>query len=121
MNPPPYEHLKNQVAFIVIRAYIAHAYIYYELNDSVIPDHEFDALWQFIHDNYDWIKPYDLNDYLPPKDNGTSSCFEAMRRVTGLTREYAIDLLKEHKKKIEESKEMIPMEEVTDEDFDLIG
>ncbi len=126
MKPPPYEHIKNQVAFVVIRAYIAHAYIYYKLNDNIISDHEFDALWKFIVDNYEWIKPFDLNDYLPPKDNGTSSCFDSMDRVVGQTRDYAIDLLKEHKRKMRKATanpKPKPTREVVvvDDDFDLIG
>ena len=124
MKPPPYEHLKNQVAFVVIRAYAAHSYIYYELNDNIISDHEFDALWKFIVENYDWIKPFDLNDYLPPKDQGTSSGFDIAKRVVGQTKDYAYDLLKEHKAKMKKATakpKPKPAREVIDEDFDLIG
>jgi len=133
MKPPPYEHIKNQVAFVVIRAYAAHAYIYYTLNDNIITDHEYDALWKFIQENYDWIKPFDLNNYLPPKNQQRSSCFEGVDRICGQTRDYAIDLLKEHKRKIKEATEATakpiqkpklkpkPTREVIDEDFDLIG
>lgn len=134
MKPPPYEHLKNQVAFVVIRAYAAHCYIYYELNDNIISDHEFDALWAFIVENYDWIKPFDLNGYLPPKDQGMSSGFATLHRIQGQTKDYAIALLKDHNEKIKKERlaairaqkatakpKPKPAREVIDEDFDLIG
>jgi hypothetical protein len=121
MKPPPYSHLKNQVAFVCIRAYAAHSYLYYEKNSSVISDGEFDALCKFLLDNYEWIKPFDLNDYLDKGSLEAGSGYAIASKVCGQTRGYALDLLKTEKKKPAKVKPKPVPVDVDGEEFDLIG
>ena len=102
MMVPPFRHLRQQVAFVCIRAYAAHCYIYYCCDENIIDDHAFDALWKFIRENYDWIKPYDVNNYLPEKEQDTSSGFDIAKRICGLTRVYAFELLEAYRNKKED-------------------
>lgn len=120
MNPPPYQHLKQQVAFVCIRAYAAHSYLYYEKDESIISDREFDALCKFLLENYEWIKPFDLNDYLDRGSLEAGSGFAIASKVCGQTKDYALDLVKENKKKPKRAKpKPAPVDD--EEEFDLIG
>lgn len=86
-----------QICFIAIRAYAAHSYLYYEKDENIIPDHEYDQLCRWIYSHWAWIKPHDLNNYLDfgALDAGTGH----QLKVTGQTRDYAEDLLKAYKEK----------------------
>lgn len=121
MRQPPYAHLKQQVAFVCIRAYAAHSYLYYEKDSSVISDGEFDALCKFLLDNYEWIKPFDLNDYLDKGSLEAGSGFAIAGKVCGQTRDYALDLLKTEKKKPAKAKPKPAPVDDEEEEFDLIG
>lgn len=123
---PPYAHLKQQVAFVCIRAYAAHSFLYYVKDSPVISDGDYDALCKFLLENYDWIKPYDLNNYLDAGCLKAGSGFTIAEKVCGQTRDYALDLLKGHGKKTavatpKAKSKPKPTREVIDEDFDLIG
>lgn len=115
------------MAFVCIRAYAAHSYIYYEKDESIISDGDFDNLCKYLLKNYDWIKPFDLNNYLDKARLEEGSGYHIPAKICGQTLEYARDLLKEHKKqkdredrKQEKSKRKLERV-VVDEDFDLIG
>lgn len=125
MKPPPYAHLKQQVAFVCIRAYAAHSFLYYVKDSPVISDGDYDALCKFLLDNYEWIKPFDLNNYLDEGCLQAGSGFTIAQKVCGQTRDYALDLLKEHDARRVAAKPKTkpkPTREVEDDDdFDLIG
>lgn len=89
----------HQMATVAWRNYAAHSYLYYVKDDPVISDGEYDVLCRFIRDNFDWIKPHDLNDYLHLDGLEAGSGFDIAPRVTGQTKDYAEDLLKEFRAK----------------------
>ena len=56
--------LRQDIAKLAIREFVAHSYLYYELANPVIPDSEYDNLEYWICDNQDWIRRYDTEGYL---------------------------------------------------------
>lgn len=88
------------VAFVAIRAYAAHSYLYYDLDESLISDHDFDYLCVWLLKNYAIVKPHDINDYLNKEMLEAGTGFHLSNgKVCGLTRQWADDLLAEYKKK----------------------
>ena len=88
---PPFVEAK--LAFMIIREYAAHSYIYYEKNTSLISDADYDQLCKWLCDNYSWMKPYDTNGYL---DKDLLKCGSGYNiSVCGLTRDYAELLLQD--------------------------
>lgn len=107
--------LLPQVAFVAIRAYAAHSYIYYTKHENIITDHEFDDLCVWLKDNFEWLKPFDINDYL---------CFSALEagtgyqlKIVGQTRDYAEDLLKDHLAKRSASSKQYPKAKASMDDL----
>jgi hypothetical protein len=93
MKPFPYTDIKQKVANIVIREYVAHSYLYYEKDSPIIDDGQFDKLCKWIEENYDWIKPFDINNYLEESEIHAGSGFVAASKITGPTQRYAEYLL----------------------------
>lgn len=89
--------IEAQIAFIAIRAYAAHSYLYYERDENIIADHEYDRLCKWLLENYEWVKAHDINKYL---DAGALEAGTGHQlKVVGQTKKYADDLLEDHKKK----------------------
>lgn len=86
--------LRPMFAHVAIREYAVHSHIYYEYNESIISDEEFDSLCVWLLENFKWIKPHDINDYLDEDrlEEGTGYHL----KVAGLTRELAEQRLKMH-------------------------
>lgn len=87
------------VAFIAIRAYAAYSYLYYEKDESLIGDGEFDELCKWLLANYDLVKPHDINDYLDKEALSAGTGYAISGRVCGLTKKWADEQLHEAKAK----------------------
>lgn len=85
--------IEAQVAFIAIRAYAAHSYIYYAKNENIIDDGAFDQLCKWLLANYNWVKPYDINKYLNKGALGAGTGYSL--KVIGQTRDYAESMLED--------------------------
>lgn len=83
--------LQKKVAFVVIREYAAHSYLYYEKDAPIISDGEYDDLCKWLLKNYAWIKPHDLNGYIRKDMLECGSGYDIS--VIGQTRDYAELLL----------------------------
>lgn len=88
------EYLKKFYAHIAIREYAAHSYLYYIKDTSIISDGDFDSICKFILENFDWIKPFDINDYIDRESMKAGTGFNIANKVCGQTKEYAEGLLK---------------------------
>ena len=89
------EVLKSRVAFNAIRMYAALSYLYEVENASPAEDHQFDELCLWLTANYEWVKPYDINEYLPRIDTGNPQIKSGMHcahSVCGQTKEFAESL-----------------------------
>lgn len=75
-------------AFKLIRDYAAYSHLYYKLDISLISDGEYDMLCKRILDNYERIKPYDINNYLDIDELPAGTGYHLA--VTGLTLQYAL-------------------------------
>lgn len=95
------DFLAQQLATVAIRAYAAHSYLYYEKDSPVISDGDFDALCEWLLENYDWIKQYDLNNYLNRKSLRAGTGFDIAPKVSGMTLQHALGLLETEKPKAE--------------------
>ena len=88
------------VAFVAIRAYAAYSYLYYDEGESLVSDHDFDMLCEWMLANYAAIKPHDLNGYV---DKGALKAGTGYHlsggKVCGLTKKWADEQLAEHKAK----------------------
>ncbi len=93
--------LQKKLAFVAIREYAAHSYIYYEKDNSIISDAEYDALCQWCLKNFTWLKPHDLNNYLRKDMLECGSGYDIS--VIGLTKDYAELLLADHLEKQEDA------------------
>lgn len=82
-------------ANVAIRAYAAHSYLYYKKDTNIISDGEYDELCNWLAENYEWIKPHDLNDYLDLGQLICGSGFVTAEKVCGQTRDYAESLIAE--------------------------
>lgn len=102
----------QQVATVAIRCYAAHSFIYYEKDDQIIPDGEFDEVCKWLLDNYDSVKPFDISGYLDRSALEAGTGFNISKKVCGQTRDYALSLL-ETNKNIKKTK---PQEELIDID-----
>lgn len=91
--------LKPRLAVVAWSNYAALSYLYYVKNESVVPDHEFDYLCRWILANYDWIKTTDLNGYLEREALEAGTGYNIASRVTGMTKDYAEDILKAYRGK----------------------
>lgn len=80
-------------AHVAIRAYAAHSYLYYKKDTNVISDCDYDALCVWLSENYEWIKSYDMNNYLDLGELICGSGFVAAEKVCGQTRDYAESLI----------------------------
>lgn len=87
------------VAFVAIRAYAAYSYLYYELDESLVDDGNFDALCKWLLENYAAIKPHDLNGYLDKSALKAGTGYHLTGKVCGMTRKWAEELLAESRKK----------------------
>lgn len=90
--------LEHKYAHMAIKEFAVHSYLYYELDNPIVSDGEFDELENFICDNYSWIKPYDINGYLsenPIMVKGAGGS-HLHGKVCGQTKDYAEGLLREH-------------------------
>ena len=97
------EVLRSRVAFNAIRMYVVFSYLYEVKDDSPAADYQFDELCIWLTENYDWVKPYDLNEYLPRIDTGNpqiKSGSHCAHRVCGQTKEFAEQIRKEWHKTI---------------------
>lgn len=56
--------LQRQFANHAIRQYVVCSHLYYKHEISHITDAEYDQLCRWLCDNFDWIKPHDVNGYL---------------------------------------------------------
>lgn len=97
MSIPPYDELRRQVATVLIRAYAAYSYLYYEKDESLLADDDFDKLCVYLLENLEWIKPYDLNNYLDEDSLFSGSGYHLVGKVVGQTKDYAELLLKDYK------------------------
>lgn len=84
--------IQPEVAFFAIRSYAALSYLYYERDISLVDDQSYDALCKWLLENWDWIKPHDLNNYLQKDALEAGTGFHL--DVTGMTRQWANDLAK---------------------------
>ena len=84
--------LQQKFAFVAIREYAAHSYLYYDKNESLISDAEYDQLCKWLLENLSWIKVHDMNGYLRKELLECGSGYNI--EVVGLTRQYAELLLK---------------------------
>lgn len=114
----PPQAVRAQVAVVLWRAYAAHSYLYYQRNTSIITDGDFDELCKYILENYDWIKPHDLNNYLDETALGAGTGFHLV--VVGQTRDYAEALLAKHNEATKKKKPAKKKQPEIDLD-DLIG
>ena len=85
--------VRPQVAHVAIKYYAAYSYLYYEKDASLISDGEFDELCKWLLKNYEWVKPFDLNDYLSESSLEAGTGFDIASRVCGQTRDLALMLL----------------------------
>ena len=88
------------VAFVAIRAYAAYSYLYYDRDESLISDADFDALCKWLLRHYDVVKPHDLNDYLDPSSLEAGTGYNLAGKVCGMTRKWADALLAEKDKPV---------------------
>lgn len=89
--------LRESIAKAAIREFVAHSYLYYEMDDPVISDQQFDELEYWICDNIGWIRHYDINKYLlDPMEKGCGGS-HLHWKVKGQTLRYALSLLTQHK------------------------
>lgn len=87
--------LEQVIAHVAIRTYAAHSYLYYKKDTNIITDTEYDALCVWLAENYEWIKFYDMNDYLDLGQLICGSGFVTAEKVCGQTRDYAESLIAE--------------------------
>lgn len=86
--------LQAKLAFVAIREYAAHSYLYYDKDSPIIEDHEYDALCKWLLENFSWIKPHDINNYIRKDMLECGSGYDI--KVIGLTKQYAELLLADH-------------------------
>jgi hypothetical protein len=86
--------ISNRVSHIAIREWAALGYLYETGDDSPASDEEFDELAQWITTNYSWLKPVDLNGYLPEDPAARKSAMGLGTKVVGQTRDYALSIEK---------------------------
>ena len=79
--------LWERVAFRAITEYAVHSHIYYELDENIISDHEYDDLCKWLLRNYNRLKPHDRNNYLDKQLLSAGSGYTL--KVTGMTRDDA--------------------------------
>lgn len=96
--------IEQEMATIAWRAYAAHSYLYYVKDEPILADEDFDQLCRFILKNFDWIKPFDLNDYLDEAALEAGTGYQIAEKVTGMTRDHAEGLLEEHLAKSKKKK-----------------
>lgn len=85
MKPP--KQLERVVAFTAIKLYAMHSYLYYRLDAPIIDDRRYDLLCHWLLANYDWVKPYDINDFLDRGALKAGTGFEL--QVVGQTKDAA--------------------------------
>lgn len=82
------------VAFVAIRAYAAYSYLYYDKDESLVSDGDFDMLCKWMLENYDALKPHDINGYLKRGMLQAGTGFHlAMGKVCGMTKKWADEQL----------------------------
>jgi hypothetical protein len=86
--------LQAKLAFVSIREYAAHSYIYYDKDQNIISDGDYDLMCKWLLENFTWLKPHDINNYLREDMLKCGSGYDIT--VTGLTRDYAELLLAHH-------------------------
>ena len=91
------ETLAAKFAFCSIQAYAAHSYLYYDRNESLISDGEFDAICRWLEVNFGWVKPHDINGYLDQGKLAAGTGYGL--NVCGQTKNYAELLLQNAQKK----------------------
>lgn len=96
MNTMP-SAIHQQVAFVAIRAYAVHSYLYYVRHVNIISDDEFDLLCRWLIGNWVWIKPYDINNYLDITGLNAGTGYHL--KVLGQTKQYADEMYEDHLKK----------------------
>lgn len=89
--------IEPRVAFIAIRAYAAYSYLYYQLDESLITDDEYDGLCKWLLANYSWVKPHDINNYLDEGRLQAGTGYDLT--IVGQTKDYAESLLKQDREK----------------------
>lgn len=104
MNTIP-QFLHQQIAFVAIRAYAAHSYLYYVQHVNIIADYEFDALCRWLIGNWVWLKPYDINNYLDIHALEAGTGYHL--NVVGQTRKYADEMYEDHIKKNKPGSEFV--------------
>lgn len=92
--------IEKVVAFKAIQAYAAFSYAYYEKDVSLIDDQEFDALCRWLHNNFNWLKPHDINNYLDEDSLLAGTGYNV--NVIGQTRDHAEALIKQHAASLED-------------------
>lgn len=92
--------IEKFVAFKAIQAYAALSYAYYDKDISLVSDHDFDMLCRWMLENYDWIKPHDLNSYVDRDALEAGTGFNI--KVCGQTRDYADLLIADYDKAMDD-------------------
>lgn len=54
----------RQIAHIAMREYCLHSWLYYEKDESIIHDEDYDNLCKWLFDNYEWLQLFDMNNHL---------------------------------------------------------
>lgn len=96
--------IEETTAFIAIREYMVHSYVYEKKSDCIIPDSEYDELCKWLLINWNWVKPYDINDYLEKSALHAGTGSKAANSICGLTLDYAEKRYKEYKDKRKKKK-----------------
>lgn len=88
MAKPP-AAIRAMVAHVAIREYAAASWAYEIKDESWLSDRKFDKLCAWLLKNYDWIKEYDINNYLHKGELEAGTGMKVARKVCGQTLEYA--------------------------------
>jgi hypothetical protein len=83
----------EQLAFISIREYCLHSWLYYTKDTTLISDGEYDELCKWLLENYEWVKPFDINNYLCKDLLACGSGYGL--QLKGLTLKYCEDVYKD--------------------------
>ncbi len=85
------EIILPNIAFVAIRAYAAYSYLYYEHDISLVYDHEFDTLCEWLLRHYAELKYHDTNGYLDESALKAGTGYHLTGKVVGLTRKWACE------------------------------
>lgn len=93
ISPVP-KSIEKEYAFITIRAYCLHSYVYYALDTTIISDAEYDELCKHIEKHFTFFKKYDINDYINYDEIKAGSGYTIPSKICGQTKDYIESVIK---------------------------